>query len=254
MKEVKELHEIKEKRQEYLESHKAIYWTISIVKLAVFLLIIVGIPLYVWYFHGDALVKAKSLKTVMEMLQQYKGKSVFIYIGLQVAQIVISVIPGQAFQFAAGWLYGFFLGLFYSIIGASIGTTLAFFIAKLLGQDALHLFFSKEKIDYFVTHLNSKKAYMAVFLIYLIPGFPKDLVAYAAGVSEMNFKAFLILSLIGRTPGMAGSLLIGALYFKGHYISMGIIGALAVIAFFIGIWKRNAIKAWLDGFYVKISN
>ncbi|MFR1723166.1 VTT domain-containing protein [Emergencia timonensis] len=107
-------------------------------------------------------------------------------------------------------------------------------------------------MTYFIDSLNSKKAYTIVFLIYVIPGLPKDIVSYAAGVSEMKCKPFLILSLIGRIPGMAGSLLIGSLYMKQHYIGMGIIAVLAVVAFIICIIFRKRISKYLDKFYEKI--
>lgn len=172
---------------------------------------------------------------------------------MQVLQIIISIIPGQAFQFAAGYLFGFPLGLLYSLIGAVLGTTISYYIAKFLGKDAMHIFFGEEKISVLLNRLNSKKAYTVVFLIYLIPGLPKDLLSYVAGVSDMNYKLFLAFSLLGRTLGMSGSLLIGAFYFKKHYIAMGCIGVLAVVTFIICIIKREKINSFLDRFYDKIA-
>lgn len=108
-------------------------------------------------------------------------------------QIVISVIPGQFFNLAAGYLYTFFPALLFSIIGAFLGTLISFTLAKLLGSDFVHLFFGKEKTQEYVRKLNSKKAYTVVFFLYLIPGLPKDVVSYAAGVSDMKFKPFYAL-------------------------------------------------------------
>lgn len=161
--------------------------------------------------------------------------------------------PDRAFQFAAGYLYGFIPGLLFSCIGAVIGTSISFFLAKLLGKDAVHLFFGEERMAYFLERLNSKRAYTIVFLLYVIPGLPKDVVSYAAGISEMKFKPFLILSLLGRIPGMAGSLLIGAFYMKEHYIGMAIVAVLAVAAFCLCVAYRKGINKYLDRFYDKIA-
>ena len=108
-------------------------------------------------------------------------------------------------------------------------------------------------MTYFIERLNSKRAYMIVFLLYLIPGLPKDVVSYAAGVSEMKFKAFMAFSMAGRIFGMSGSLLIGALYFHHHYIGMGIIAVVAVVAFVLCIIYRKNINRYLDKFYDRVT-
>ena len=247
--------ELKQEKEDICENIRETKKTkvlLSVVKLLILLTIVVMIPVYMLIYKWDLIQSFKSINDVVVFLEGYKTESIFVYIGMQVIQIVISVIPGQAFQFAAGILYGFAFGLLFSIIGAVIGTTITFYLAKILGRDAMHLLFTEEKFNYFVERLNSKKAYTLVFLIYLIPGLPKDVMSYAAGVSSMKFKAFLLTSLIGRIPGMAGSLLVGALYFKGHYIAMGIVAAIAVIAFIMCIVKRKTITEFMDRFYEKV--
>ena len=101
--------------------------------------------------------------------------------------------------------------------------------------------------------LNSKRAYMIVFILYLIPGLPKDVVSYAAGVSEMKFKPFILLSLTGRLPGMMGSIMIGSMWNKGEYFGMIALGVIAVAAFVLCIVFRKKINQFLDKAYDKIS-
>lgn len=227
-------------------------YIIPILKIGILFIILVGIPLYIWFFQKDILIYLKSFEDVKNLLIKYRRESVFIYIGLQIIQIVICFIPGQAFQFVAGYLYGFPFGLLFSVIGAVIGTVVSFYIARLLGKDFIHLVFNEKQITEYVAKLNSKKAYTLVFLIYLIPGLPKDLTSYAAGVSEIGIKQFLIISIIGRLPGMAGSLLIGYFYMKELFVGVIIVGILAVISFFICLIKRKQIKIVMDKFYDKI--
>ncbi|MGN0659425.1 MAG: TVP38/TMEM64 family protein [Emergencia sp.] len=227
---------------------------LSVLKFTLLLGIVAAIPLYIYFFQHDILRHFNSFDEIIAFLRQYHTESIFIYIGVQILQIIISVIPGQAFQFAAGYLYGFIPGLLFSLIGAALGTTISFYLAKLLGKDAVHLVFGEERMTHFLDRLNCRKAYTVVFLLYLIPGLPKDVVSYAAGISEMRFKPFLIISLLGRVPGMAGSLLIGSLYFKEHYAGMAIVAILAVGAFCLCIIFRKRINEYLDKFYDKISH
>lgn len=224
----------------------------TIFKFALLLIIIVGIPLYIYFCHHEVIDQVSSIENVQALLDEYKGYSILVYILAQIVQIIICVIPGQWLQFAAGYAFGFWLGLLFSLIGAAIGAFVSYYLAKLLGQGILYLLFDEDQMNHFIEKLNSKKAIVAVFVIYLIPGLPKDACSYAAGISNMKLKAFLIVSLIGRTPAMAGSLLIGNQVGIGSYTAAIIIGIAAVILCVSGVIFRNKITDLLDKIYDKL--
>lgn len=224
----------------------------AILKFAVLLIVIFGIPAYIFFFDHQILDRFSSIDDVYQFFQYYRSQSILIYIGLQILQIVICIIPGQALQFAAGYLFHFWLGLLLSLAGAAIGTVLVYYIAKLLGRDAMHMIFGEEKINAMLEKLDSKKGIIVIFLIYLIPGVPKDLCTYAAGLSEFKLKPFLILSLIGRTPGMMGSLLIGHQIQLGGYKEAAIIAGVAVTLFVLGLLFRGPITRFVDRAYEKL--
>ena len=226
---------------------------LSAVKISMLVLIVVGIPLYLWFFHGDWIKSFENIDDVVAFLEKYETQSIFVYIGLQIVQIVISIIPGQVFQMAAGYIYGFWPALLFAMTGALLGTTLSFMLAKALGRDFLHIFFGEEKMSYYIERLNSKKMYAIVFFLYLIPGIPKDMVSYAAGVSEIKFKPFIIISALGRLPGMIGCLLMGDMMMEENYTGAVIIGVFAVITFALCIIFRKKIHGLLDKFYEKIT-
>ena len=226
---------------------------LSVVKISMLVLIVVGIPLYLWFFHGDWIKSFENIDDVVAFLEKYETQSIFVYIGLQIVQIVISIIPGQVFQMAAGYIYGFWPALLFAMTGALLGTTLSFMLAKALGRDFLHILFGEEKMSYYIERLNSKKMYAIVFFLYLIPGIPKDMVSYAAGVSEIKFKPFIIISALGRLPGMIGCLLMGDMMMEENYTGAVIIGVFAVITFALCIIFRKKIHGLLDKFYEKIT-
>ena len=115
------------------------------------------------------------------------------------------------------------------------------------------MFFEKDKTEDYVKRLNSKKAYTIVFLLYAIPGIPKDVVSYAAGLSEMKYKPFIILSTIGRLPGMMGSIIIGSMWHKEEYVGMIILAIIAVVAFCSCIIYRKKLHELLDKAYDKLN-
>mgnify|MGYP003362112664 FL=1 len=224
----------------------------SVLKLAALAVILVAVPCYIYFFHHDLLESMSDLRNVELWLLQYKKQSALVYIGAQIIQIIVCVIPGQALQIAAGYLYGFWIGYGLSILGAFLGSVLVFYLARLLGYDAMHILFGERKITEMLAKINSKKGMMIVFIIFLIPGIPKDLCTYAAGLSEMHIKPFLILSLIGRTPGMMCSLAIGRQVMNGHYTSAIVIAVIVVICFILGLIFRDRVFKFFDKAYDKL--
>lgn len=225
---------------------------ISILKLISLFSLIIGIPAYVYFCHPQWLQQFNSLESVNEFLQQYQTASIFVYLALQVVQIVISVLPGQALQFAAGYAYSFWLGYLYSIIGVALGTVLTFYLARFLGQDAMRVILGEARLNRFIRLLSSKKAYMVLFIIYLIPGMPKDLLVYAAGISEIRMKYFLLISLVGRTPAMMGSIMMGSMFYHESYTGLIILAVIAAIACLAGILHRNRLMHWVDKTYARM--
>ena len=232
--------------------HKRIKVISTILKFALLLLIIIGLPLYIYFFEPQLIDSMSSMENVNALFEHYHAESILVYIGAQILQIIICVSPGQWLQFAAGYMYGFWLGFLYSIIGAAIGSVVTYYLAKLLGRDAMHLIFGEARINEFIHKLNSKKAIVIVFLIFLIPGVPKDLCNYAAGISEMKLKPFLIVSLVGRSPGMMGSLLIGRQIEAGNYTGAIVVAAVAVVLCVVGIIMRKRLTGWMDKAYDRL--
>ena len=120
-------------------------------------------------------------------------------------------------------------------------STITYFLARFLGNESLHLIFGEQKVSSYVRKLNSKRSYMLIFLIYLIPGIPKDFVSYVAGVSNIRLRPFLVLSTLGRTPGIIESLLFGAFLADKNYIGLVIVVAVSLSILWFCITRREAI-------------
>lgn len=223
--------------------------TFSIVKFLILLAIIVGIPVYILIFRRDVITSLKSFDDALRLFRASQGKSALIYLAAQVLQIVISVLPGEAFQIAAGFIFGLVPGLILSVIGVLAGTSITYGLAKFLGEDAMYLMLGEEKARKMVDLLNTEKAYIVTFLLYLIPGTPKDMCCYVAGMSNMRFRPFLIISTVGRIPAMCGSLLFGQFYLKGNYLAMKILAAAVGILLIVLLIFRKKLMRKIDDLY-----
>lgn len=224
---------------------------VAIVKLVILGIILIGIPLYIYLFQRELIKELSNFDNIKGYFEAHKIGMVFFCLLAQCIQIVISIIPGQWIQIGAGYFYGVVVAYGISVIGAILGSVITYYIAKKLGRDAMYLFFKEEQIENLIKMLNSKKAMIIIFLIYLIPGVPKDLCNYAAGLSSMKFKPFLLVSILGRTPGMMGSIIIGRQLYTHSYTSAIIIGVAASVCFVLGIIYRNKVNGFLDNMYDK---
>ncbi len=168
-------------------------------------------------------------------ITSFGAHSPLAYILLQIIQVIIAPIPGGAIEFLGGYLFGVGAGFVYSMIGLTLGSLFAFWIARIFEKVAVEKLVSprtRKKFDYLVGH----EGVILSFLLFLIPGFPKDALCYILGLTPMHLGIFLAISTIGRIPGTLMACLQGGKAFDHQYktflILLGI-SALILLVFYI---------------------
>jgi uncharacterized membrane protein YdjX (TVP38/TMEM64 family) len=157
------------------------------------------------------------------------------FILLQAVQVVVAPIPGGPIAFLGGYLFGVRAGFIYSMIGLTVGSWLAFSIAGIFEKWLVKNFVSSKtlkKFDYLMGH----EGVILSFLLFLIPGFPKDALCYILGLTPMHVGIFLIISTIGRIPGTLIATLQGAKAFNHQYkifLILSGISALITLIFYV---------------------
>ena len=210
-----------------------------ILKFVCLILMIIGIPVLLYFFVPSIWYYLQNVEELDKLLQQNYIAGIFIYIAAQILQVVVSVIPGEAVQIAGGYIYGIVGGLLLSIVGIAIGTFFAFRLARFMGRDGVIAIFGEERMLKLEKYLNGSRGRIIIFAAFLLPAMPKDVLCYAAGVSSMKERDFYLLSLIGRIPALAGSMLMGSLARTKDYIPLIIVSAVVVILFLLGVIFRE---------------
>jgi uncharacterized membrane protein YdjX (TVP38/TMEM64 family) len=170
-----------------------------------------------------------------EFILSFGAYSPLAYILLQIIQVIIAPIPGGAIEFLGGYLFGVKAGFFYSMIGLILGSWMAFSLARMFEKWAVEKLVSektRKKFDYLIGH----EGLILSFLLFLIPGFPKDALCYILGLTPMHAGIFLIISTIGRIPGTLMACLQGAKAFENQYCTFGVLlggSALVLLIFYI---------------------
>ncbi|MDX2776583.1 TVP38/TMEM64 family protein [Streptomyces caniscabiei] len=186
-----------------------------------------------WAFFSDQEQAKRSIESAGIF-----GPLIFIF--MQIIQVVVAPVPGQVAGLIGGYLFGPYLGVLYSIIGATIGFAFVFAVSRKFGRPLVERFFDKKHIEKF-DFITKKNGGMALFLIFLLPAFPDDLICYLAGLTKIPIRTLILISIAGRLPGYL------LLSFTGNGLTFGnanmiisiATGVLIILG--LGIWQR----AWL---------
>jgi uncharacterized membrane protein YdjX (TVP38/TMEM64 family) len=172
------------------------------------------------------------------------GFAPLLFITLQILQVVIAPIPGEASGVFGGYLFGALPAFAYSSLGLTIGSWLAFMVGRLL-SDLVRRRLEHTAIYHRFNHLISKGDFIIPFVLFLLPGFPKDSLSYLLGMSHMPLPVFLFISFVGRLPGTLLLSFQGAEIFQGNYLKLiFLLGISALIAVPYAFYHKQ-ILAWL---------
>lgn len=185
--------------------------------------------------HGEEIREAILAKGVF---------APFIFIALQILQVLVAPIPGEASGILGGYLFGALPSFVYSSLGLTIGSWLAFMIGRLL-SDLVRRRLEHTAIYKRFNHLVSKGDFAIPFVLFLLPGFPKDSLAYLLGMSHMPLPVFLFITFVGRMPGTLLLSLQGAKIYQGNYLQFALLLAVSALVAIPYAFYHKRILAWL---------
>jgi len=194
------------------------------------------------FLHYDLYVYFIHKEKAIAFINSYHPYDEFVFISLQILQVVAAPIPGEVTGLIGGYLYGPLLGTIYSTIGLTIGSWLAFLLARIFGLPFVERIVKPEiiqKYDYVMEHQGA----LISFVLFLIPGFPKDYLCYIMGLSHMTTTTFLVVSTIGR---LFGTILLSVCGSYAHHhqygaliVAFGVSGVFIVLAY---LYRERLIK------------
>jgi uncharacterized membrane protein YdjX (TVP38/TMEM64 family) len=196
--------------------------------LPIFLILIVLIGI-VWLWHVGFMQDLLSRDRLIAKLRENGPKGALLCMGVQFAHVVIFIVPGEITQPAAGYVFGLWRGFLYSVIGITLGSAFNFYLARVLGRPVLERIVSNTTLDKVDNLLNNAKGKSALFLLFLLPGAPKDFLCYGAGFTAMTATEFILISSLARAPALFASILIGARAAQRDYDAAILTGVLLLI-------------------------
>ena len=205
-------------------------------------LFFVGFMIFVTFAIGRPMIKfVEDPQLFREWVNTYGILGRIFFVGMVVFQVVIALIPGEPLEFGAGYAFGAFEGTILATIGILIGSVLVFFLVKKLGVALLEVFFSNEQISKVKILKKSPKRDGLLFLLFLLPGTPKDILTYFLGLTDIKFFTLIFLSVVGRFPSVVSSTISGAALGRESYILAIIVFAITLVFSLFGLLIYNKI-------------
>ena len=178
-------------------------FSIIIFIICIILLAVICIPLITSILNGGS-------DQFKEFIDGFGPFGIIIMMFIQIAQIIVAIVPGEVVEFVAGTVYGWFGGLIFCLVGVAIGQTLVFIAVKFFGKSLVEKATGGEAIRKFKFLNDEKKLKIILFFLFFIPGTPKDLLTYIVPLTKIKLLDFLVITLIARIPSIVSSTLAGS--------------------------------------------
>lgn len=197
------------------------------ISLAVVVLLVAFVTLFV-----SRWLSSFSREDFRDYVRSFGALAPAVMLGLQILQVFIALIPGELVESAAGFILGPWLGTLVCYLGIALASALILTLTRRYGVKLVEVFISREKINELRFLSTEQKRNALIFLLFFIPGTPKDLLTYFVGLTDIRLRTFLLLSMVARIPSVItstfGGHLLGEERYMGAVILYGITGLLSL--------------------------
>lgn len=219
------------------------------VGLVAFIAIMVIIVVIAWPYIADVFTEG-GVDRLVERVQNAGAAGVLILLGMQFLQIVVAFIPGEVVQLAAGLMYGPWLGALIVLIGCVISSTVIYKMVHTLGAPFVQGMVSTEHLEKFHKFEEQGKLDIVVFILFLIPAMPKDVFTYLVPLTDMKYKKFIVLTTVGRIPGVLASTYAASGLASGDVVGPVIVVAIAIVlAIIVVVFRERIMEALGRGYH-----
>ena len=163
------------------------------------------------------------------------------YMGMVAVQVLAALIPGEPLEIAGGYAFGAVKGTLLCLLAASLGSAAVICLVRRYGLRLVEVFFPKKKIQSLRFLRSSPKRTLLFLLIFMLPGTPKDLLCYYAGLTDIRLPVLLIICSLGRFPSIVTSTAGGDALGEESYLFAVIIFAATFVLSALGLFIYNML-------------
>ena len=205
--------------------------TLSLAAVVIFILLSLALA----WFVGRPLIRfARQPEQFRAWVEGHGLWAPLAYAAMVFLQVVVAVIPGEPLEIAGGYAFGAWQGTALCLAGAVLGSVAVFALVRRWGRGLVEVFFPADKLEklHFLLRTSPKRTAL-LWLIFTVPGTPKDLLCYFAGLTDLPWRTWLLIATVGRLPSIVTSTVGGSALGEQNYRA-------AVIAFAIALAVAGA--------------
>lgn len=196
----------------------------------------------VCWFAGRPLIHfAQEPERFRQWVDQQGPLAPLLFTGMVILQVIVAVIPGEPLEIAAGYAFGAVEGTILCVLGTFLGGILVFLLVRRFGLRAVEIFFPPEKLQRLRFLHNERRLARWVFLIFFLPGTPKDVMCYFVGLTSMPLRTWALISAVARLPSIITSTVGGNALGMGEYTFAIIVFAATLVLSGIGLLLYRAV-------------
>ena len=158
-----------------------------------------------------------------------------VFVGMVFLQVIVALIPGEPIELMAGYIFGMWEGTLLSMAGILLGSVAVFLLVRRFGPKFAEVFFPQKELKRLNFLKNPKKSGVLAFILMTVPGTPKDLLSYFAGLMPLTLWQWLGIVTVSRIPSLVTSTVSGALAGKEDYVLSAVVFAITIVLSGIGV-------------------
>ena len=207
---------------------------LSVISAVFLALTVLGIWLMREYLADPDLVR--------ERIGEHYFLGALALVLISAAQVVVALVPGEVVEIAAGYVFGSWIGSFLCLVGIVLGSSTTILLVRRFGARFVYAFYPKEKIDALPIINDPAKRNLLTFILFVIPGTPKDLFTYAIGLTDMSIPLYIALTTVARFPSVILSTVSGNAVGDENYTKAILFAVITAAVSGIGLLIYNMLS------------
>lgn len=215
----------------------------KIIAAAAFAVFMIMIGLMGWFIGVPVLRFVGEPEDFRSWVEASGFFGALAYMGMVIVQIIVALIPGEALEIAGGYAFGAVKGTLLCLVAATLGSLLVFGLVRRFGVKLVEVFFSLDKLRSLRFLQASRKRDLLFLIVFMIPGTPKDLLCYFAGLTDIKFPVWLLICSLGRLPSIISSTVGGDALGTEKYVFAVIVFAATLLVSGAGLIIYNRLSS-----------
>ena len=170
-----------------------------------------------WEYLPGLLAWLADARAVRAFVSDHAFVSRLVMLGINIVQVLLAFLPGEPVELASGYAFGFWEGTALCLVASGLATSMIYWATRRWGWKLVGLFFDRSLFDRFSWLKSAKRLELIMFIVFLIPGTPKDFLTYFAGLTNMRFPPVVLIATFGRIPSIVTSTIAASAVGSGNW-------------------------------------